>query len=102
MCPQKDICTKSRSIENEVPNSGNDSYYFEMGPNPALSFTTLGLEEVNGKTVKIEVFNSLGGFVKSIPMDRVSERFLSNGLGYITGGVYQVRMQIDDTYIIKS
>jgi hypothetical protein len=99
---QKDIHIKSRSIENEVPNDGNDFYYFEMGPNPALSFTMLDLEEVNGKTVKIEVFNSLGGFVKSIPMDRVSERFLSNGLKNLSGGIYQVRMQVDDTYIVKS
>ncbi len=50
---------------------------------------------------KIELYNSLGGFVKSIPMNRISERFLSLNMEGFPGGVYLVRMQVDDSYIIK-
>ena len=89
---------QSRSIENKLDN---ESYDFELSPNPAQTFTRLDLEEVHGKNITIEIFSSLGGFVKSIPMDRVSERFLSIDLDEFSGGVYLVRMQVDDTYIIK-
>ena len=97
----EEVFAQSRSNEIEDLNIGSDSYDFELSPNPAHLFTRLDLEEVNGKTIKIELYNSLGGFVKSIPMDRVSERFLSLDLEGFPGGVYIVRMQVDDSYIIK-
>lgn len=94
-----DIIAQSRSIKKQFI-SKHDSYDFDILPNPASTVAKLDMEELIDSNVEIKIFNSIGGYVKGISLDRVSERFYTLDLDEFSGGIYMIRMRVNNDQVI--